>query len=60
METSCLIIMQFCTRLYQVKVSIIMICNWSRLSTFFVCDKRIAQAECFMASGQDMIIDTLT
>ncbi len=30
------------TRIYQVKVTIIMTSDWSRTSTFFVCDKRIA------------------
>ncbi len=42
----------------RVKLSVVMISTWSRMSTFFVCDKRITQAE--WASGQGMIIDTLT
>ncbi len=48
------------TRIFQVKVSFIMIGNWTQLSAFFVCDKRIAQANCFSSSGQNMMKDTLT
>ncbi len=48
------------TKTNQVKVTIIMISNWTRRNTFFVWSKRIAQANCFDASVHDMMIVTLT
>ena len=41
--------------MYQPKVTIIMISNWSRMSTFLV---ELHQAKCVDVSFQDMIIDT--
>ena len=46
---------------YSGKIQVCFMCtSWTRMSTFFVCDKRIAQVNCFDASVEDMMIVTLT